>query len=97
MTSAGDPGAALQQALRHLLDRRAADASVCPSEAARAVAGDDPEHWRALMPAARDAAARLVEAGEAVVTQGGEVVDVRTARGPMRVRRTGQACSTGHQ
>jgi phage terminase large subunit-like protein len=74
----------LEQALRALLARRAPEASVCPSEAARAV---DPDGWRALMPAAREAAARLADAGEAEVTQGGEVVDVRTARGPVRVRR----------
>ena len=75
----------LERALRDLLERRGPDASVCPSEAARAVAED----WRPLMPAAREAAARLVDAGEAVVTQGGDVVDVRTAKGPVRVRRAG--------
>ena len=79
-----DPDAALEQALRTLLDARADDASVCPSEAARAVA---PEDWRPLMPAARAAAGRLAAAGEVEVTQGGEVVDVATARGPVRVRR----------
>ena len=79
-----DPDAALEQALRTLLDTRADDASVCPSEAARAVA---PEDWRPLMPAARAAAGRLAAAGEVEVTQGGEVVDVTTARGPVRVRR----------
>lgn len=73
----------LEQALRDLLDRRAPEASVCPSEAARAVAED----WRPLMPAAREAAARLADAGEVEVTQGGEVVDARTARRPVRVRR----------
>lgn len=79
-----DRDAALEQALRDLLAARADDASVCPSEAARAVAPDD---WRPLMPAARDAAGRLAAAGEAEVTQGGEVVDVASARGPVRVRR----------
>jgi hypothetical protein len=83
-------GAALERALRELLDRRAAEASICPSEAARAVAGDEPDDWRPLMPAAREAAARLADAGEVVVTQGGRVVDVRTARGPVRVRRPDQ-------
>ncbi|MCU1673233.1 MAG: hypothetical protein JWN77_1346 [Frankiales bacterium] len=35
----------------------------------------------------RNAAARLVDAAEVEVTQGGEVVDVRTATGPVRIRR----------
>jgi hypothetical protein len=39
------------------------------------------------MPAARAAAGRLAAAGRVEVTQRGEVVDVGTARGPVRVRR----------
>jgi hypothetical protein len=74
----------LETTIRALLDRRRPDASVCPSEAARAV---DPDGWRELMPAARAAAGRLVATGAAEVTQGGEVVDVATARGPVRIRR----------
>ncbi len=74
----------LERAIAALLDQRRPGASICPSEAARAV---DPGSWRELMPAARAAAGRLAAAGEAEVTQGGEVVDVATARGPVRVRR----------
>lgn len=79
-----DVGARLEQAIDALLDDRRAGATICPSEAARAV---DPEGWRELMPAARAAAGRLAAAGRAEVTQRGEVVDVATARGPVRVRR----------
>jgi hypothetical protein len=39
------------------------------------------------MDPARDAARRLVEAGEVVITQKGKVVDLDTARGPIRIRR----------
>lgn len=78
--------AELERALQALLDARAAAGSVCPSEAARAVAGDDGD-WRELMEPARAAARRLVAAGEAQVTQRGVVVDPSTARGPIRVRR----------
>jgi hypothetical protein len=74
----------LQQAILDLLGQRRPGATICPSDAARAVAPDD---WRPLMDAAREAARRLVEAGEVEVTQGGEVVDVATARGPVRIRR----------
>lgn len=74
----------LETALRALLDRRAPGATVCPSEAARAVA---PQDWRPLMADARAAAQRLVDAGEADVTQSGDVVDLATAQGPVRVRR----------
>jgi len=74
----------LERAIGELLDQRRPGATICPSEAARRVDADD---WRRLMPAARDAAGRLAAAGVVEVTQGGEVVDVGTARGPVRVRR----------
>jgi Protein of unknown function (DUF3253) len=79
-----DVDRALERQITALLDTRAAGASICPSEAARAV---DPEGWRELMAAARAAAGRLAAAGDVEVTQGGAVVDVGTARGPVRVRR----------
>jgi hypothetical protein len=76
--------ARLERAIASLLDRRRPDASICPSEAARAV---DADGWRDLMPAAREAAGRLAAAGEVEVTQGGAVVDIGRAQGPVRVRR----------
>lgn len=79
-----DVDARLARAIEELLDRRRDGASICPSDAARAV---DPDGWRALMPAARDVAGRLAEAGRVQVTQRGRVVDVGTARGPVRIRR----------
>lgn len=74
---------ALQDAILQLLSRRAAGASICPSEAARAVAAD----WQPLMERARRASRRLVAAGAVEITQGGRVVDPSTAKGPIRVRR----------
>jgi uncharacterized protein DUF3253 len=84
----GSPvGQALERAIGVLLDARADGATICPSEAARAV---HPEAWRDLMPQARAAAGRLADRGEVEVTQRGAVVDVATARGPVRVRRAGR-------
>jgi hypothetical protein len=79
-----DVGARLERAIHALLDGRRVGATICPSEAARAV---DPDGWRELMPAARAAAGRLAAAGQVEVTQRGEVVDVATTRGPVRVGR----------
>ena len=75
---------ALEQSVLDLLARRAARATICPSEAARAVGGDD---WRELMEPARAAARRLVARGEVEITQGGHVVDGSTTKGPIRIRR----------
>lgn len=79
-----DVDRALEAAIRDLLAQRDVGKTICVSEAARAVTS---EGWRDLMEPARQAARRLVDSGEVVVTQGGEVVDPATARGPIRVRR----------
>lgn len=73
----------LSAAIVALLHGRVRGATICPSEAARAV---DPTGWRELMEPARRAARRLVVAGVVEITQGGRVVDPSTAKGPIRVR-----------
>jgi uncharacterized protein DUF3253 len=79
-----DVDSRLERTILDLLAARRPGATICPSDAARSVGGDD---WRSLMDDARAAAGRLVEAGEVAITQGGEVVDLATARGPIRIRR----------
>lgn len=74
-----------RRAILELLAQRDAGKTICPSEAARALAGAG--DFRPLMPVVRDAAQALVDAGEIDVTQGGEPVDLATARGPIRLRR----------
>lgn len=74
----------LEGEIGRLLDSRARDSSICPSDVARAVAPDD---WRPLMEPVRRAARRLVARGEVEITQGGSVVDPSTAKGPIRIRR----------
>ena len=68
-----------------LVHARAEGATVCPSEVARALAGDGP--WRALMPAVREAAAVLAKEGRLSVTRGGEEVDATSPGGPIRLGR----------
>jgi hypothetical protein len=74
----------LERTVLELLAARAAAATICPSDAARAVGGDG---WRELMEPARRAARRLVATGAVQITQRGRVVDPSTARGPIRIRR----------
>ena len=74
----------LEEAIATLLRARATDATICPSEAAKAVGG---EGWNELMEPARRAARRMVARGELQITQGGTVVDPSTAKGPIRLRR----------
>ncbi len=56
--------------------------TICPSDAARVVGG---QQWRDVVPVARSVAHELVEQHQVVVQQKGEPVDVRAARGPVRI------------
>jgi hypothetical protein len=75
--------AALEAAILDLLHARSRGATICPSEAAKAVF---PDGWDHQMEAARAAARRLVAQHRVVITQGGRVVDPSTAKGPIRIR-----------
>ncbi|MFE5297746.1 DUF3253 domain-containing protein [Streptomyces sp. NPDC056632] len=77
----------LERTILELLERRAPDASICPSDAARAAYDGDDDGWRALMDSARLAARHLVDAGEVEITQSGRPVPPGEARGPIRIRR----------
>lgn len=77
---------ALEAAILRLLGERASGVSICPSEAARVVGGEDESAWRGLMERARMAARRLVAQGRVVMMQRGRVVDPSEARGPVRIR-----------
>lgn len=73
-----------EAAIRDLLARRERGKTICPSEAARALGGDDA--FRPLMPLVRSAARTMVARGELEVTQSGQVVDMDLARGAIRLR-----------
>ena len=74
----------LRQGIVDKLAARAAESSICPSEVARELGGDQ---WRELMPQVRAAAAQLADEGTVIATQGDSRVDAEEARGPIRLRR----------
>lgn len=78
-----------QPALRAAILARTADRpgkSICPSEVARALAGDDPAAWRPLMGPVRAAAAGLAAAGEIDILRKGKPVPPEAMRGVIRLR-----------
>lgn len=81
----GRDGERLEREILRLLEARAGSATICPSEAARAVFGED--QWTGRMEEARRAGRRLAAAGRIEVTQNGRVVDPTDAKGPIRYRR----------
>jgi Protein of unknown function (DUF3253) len=81
----GPVASRLRAAILALTQHRAPAASICPSDAARAVGGDN---WRDLMTQSREIAVVLARAGEVQILQGGVVRDPdRQIRGPIRIRR----------
>jgi uncharacterized protein DUF3253 len=83
-SSDGDRAEAAQRAILELLAARDPGTTICPSDAARALGGDDA--FRPLMPVVRDAARALVDAGRIEVTQRGQRVELDRARGAIRLR-----------
>lgn len=82
MASDGD----IEATILALLQARAATASICPSEVARALAPDE-SAWRPLMPAVRRVAAAMASARRLRVTARGVDVDASDVHGPIRLAR----------
>jgi hypothetical protein len=72
-----------RKTILQLLDARSPGKTICPSDAARVLAGDG--DFRPYMGPVREAAARLVDAGRIEVTQKGEPVTIANAHGPIRL------------
>jgi hypothetical protein len=81
-----DSDSAIAEAIFALLDRRRGDATICPSEVARAIHLQESE-WRAAMPRVRSVAAALAARGLLRVTRRGEEVDATSEGGPIRLGR----------
>jgi hypothetical protein len=72
----------LRTEILRIAEQRGSDKTLCPSDAARSIGGED---WRDLMPAARRIAFELAGEGRVDVTQHGDRVEP-DARGPIRIR-----------
>lgn len=68
--------------MRDLVSMRGGGKTICPSEVARAVGGED---WRRLMKQVRARAVALAQAGEVMITRKGKVVDPADFKGVYRI------------
>lgn len=84
MTHAFDADA-IAAAILDLAAARGPDKTICPSEAARALAGPDETAWSRLMPAVRRAAIDLMKAGRVEIRRKGRAVDPDEFRGVYRI------------
>jgi hypothetical protein len=74
----------LARTILALTRERGPDSSICPSDAARAVGG---ENWRELMARTRAVARELAREGHVAVTSRGRVLSPDgTWHGPVRIR-----------
>lgn len=74
----------LRAAIRGLADHRGPKSSICPSDAARAIGGDN---WRSLMDDTRDLARELARSGHVQIAQRGNALDPDGAwSGPIRIK-----------
>ena len=67
-----------------LLSERDEGGTICPSEVARALGGED---WREMMQPVREVAATRAQRGELAVTRQGVPVDPGNPGGPIRLGR----------
>ena len=82
---------ALQQAIQSLIQERGTDKTICPSEVARSLAGQDEKQWRLLMKPIRAEAVRMAKEGKLAIRRKGKIVDPDDFRG---VYRLGAALAT---
>ena len=73
----------IRQCILEKTEARGTEKTICPSEVARELGGDD---WRSLMDSVRQAGIALADTDKILVTQKGKVVDPHTVKGAIRYR-----------
>lgn len=75
----------IETAILDLAGSRGPAKTICPSEAARALAGDRSEAWGRLMPQVRLVAVRMMKDGRIVIMRKGRPVDPDDFKGVYRI------------
>ena len=65
----------IEETILALVEERGAGKTICPSEAARAIAGSKPDEWSRLMGPVRQVAVRLMKEGRIVIRRKGRPVE----------------------
>lgn len=82
--------AVIRQTILALVQQRGPERTICPSEVARALGGED---WRSWMDEVRSLGVELALAGDIVITQKGNITPPDCIKGPIRFRGTQQGCN----
>ncbi len=77
---------AAQEVILRLCAARGPERSICPTEAARVLAGEADEDWRRRLPDVRAAAVALARAGRLEILRKGKAIPPDELRGVIRLR-----------
>jgi hypothetical protein len=80
----------IEETILALVEERGPGKTICPSEAARAIAGDKPDEWSRLMGPVRQVAVRMMKQGRIVIRRKGKTVDPDDFRGVYRIAGPGE-------
>lgn len=75
----------IDRAILALTTERGVDKTICPSEVARHIGGQDGKEWRPLMAPIRERAVNLARAGSVDIKKDGELVDLNNFSGIYRI------------
>lgn len=84
-TPAADAADGIEALIAAMVAERGADKTVCPSEVARAIAGQDETKWRLLMHPIRLHAVKMAKVGALTIRRKGRVVDPDAFKGIYRL------------
>lgn len=75
----------LSNTIMDLVRERGNEKTICPSEAARKLAGSDPDVWSAMMPHVRKVAIGLAREGRVVIYRKGKAIAPDDLKGVYRI------------
>jgi hypothetical protein len=85
MTADKDAAARIEETMIALVAVRGEGKTICPSEVARAIAGEHPDAWGRLMQPVRKVAVRLTKEGRVAIMRKGKPADPDDFKGVYRI------------
>jgi hypothetical protein len=80
-----DAAAQIEETMIALVEKRGEGKTICPSEVARAIAGEHPDAWGRLMQPVRKVAVRLTKEGRVAIMRKGKPADPDDFKGVYRI------------
>jgi len=85
MTVDKNAAAQIEETMLALVETRGEGKTICPSEVARAIAGEHPDAWGRLMQPVRKVAVRLTKEGRVAILRKGKPADPHDFKSVYRI------------